>query len=136
MNDNIQNTQDTNPNILKYILIGVLIAVVLVILIIVILKLVKNNKRKKAEEKVDKTLKESTDKLADKFGGKDNIEKIQKSLSRVTVIVKDLSLVNKDGIKEIFESCMFMGNKIVFVIGSDSEKFKSLLEENFDKIEK
>lgn len=127
---------ENNNSLIVWIVVIAVAAIVVIAAIFLIVKILKKKKQKHADELVETTIKESTDKLADKFGGKANIEKIQKSLSRVTVIVKDTSLVDKNGIKEIFSSSMFMGNKIVFVIGSDSEKFKTLLEENVDKIEK
>ena len=49
--------------------------------------------------------------------------------SRVTVLIKDIEKVNKEEIQKQFDSVMFMGNKIVFVIGSMSEEFSALLKE-------
>lgn len=119
-----------------YVALAVIIVVVLVALILIIRILVRSSKKKKAEKKVDETITSSTSQLADKFGGKDNIEKIQTSMSRVVVLVKDSTIIDKEGINSVLPGSMFMGNKIVFVIGSDSEKFKKLLEENVGKIEK
>ena len=119
-----------------YVILAVVIVIILVALFLIIRILLKNANKKKAEEHVDKTIASSTSQLADKFGGKANIEKIQTSMSRVTVIVKNPTIIDKEGINSILPGCMYMGSKIVFVIGSDSEKFKKLLEENVDKIEK
>ena len=119
-----------------YVTLAVVILVIILCIFLIVHILMKNAKKKKAEKSVEEKLTTSTSQLADKFGGKDNIEKIQTSLSRVTVIVKDPQKIDKEGIQSILPGSLYMGNKVVFVIGSDSEKFKKLLEENVDKIEK
>ena len=71
--------------------------------------------------------------LSDKFGGRENIVEIVQKGSRVIVTVKDPVAVDKDEISRSLDSVMFMSNKIVFVIGTKSEQFKALLEENVGK---
>lgn len=130
------SSETNNSKVGLYVTLVVVIVVILIALFLIVRILLRKAKKKKAEEHVDRTITSSTSQLADKFGGKANIEKIQTSMSRVTVIVKDPTIIDKDGIDSILPGSMYMGNKIVFVIGSDSEKFKKLLEENVDKIEK
>ncbi|MFA6830151.1 MAG: hypothetical protein WCR67_05575 [Bacilli bacterium] len=101
---------------------------VLVGVFFIIRHFIHSSKVKKGEENVQKALVSTTDSLADKFGGKDNILSITQSGSRVSVIVSDIKLIDKDGITKAIDNVMFMGTKIVFVIGSDSSKFKELLE--------
>jgi hypothetical protein len=43
------------------------------------------------------------------------------------VLLWDPSKVDKAGIQAVISNAMFMGNKVVFVIGSDSKKFQELL---------
>ena len=118
------------------ILLSTLIPLFVIITLILAIYLVKQNKKKKkenAEKKIDSEIKEVTSSLKDKFGGKDNILEISSKGSRVTVLLKDISLINKDEINKTFDNVMFMSNKVVFLIGSDSEKFKQLLEDNISK---
>lgn len=118
------------------ILLSTLIPLFVIIILIFAIYLVKQNKKKKkenAEKKIDSEIKEVTSSLKDKFGGKDNILEISSKGSRVTVLLKDISLINKDEINKTFDNVMFMSNKVVFLIGSDSEKFKQLLEDNISK---
>lgn len=118
------------------ILLSILIPLCLIIIAVLTIYFIKQNKKKKkenAEKKIDNEIKEVTSSLKDKFGGKDNIIEISSKGSRVTVIVKDISLINKEEINKTFDNVMFMSNKIVFLIGSDSEKFKQLLEDNVSK---
>ena len=137
MDDNMQvKPEGSSTNILLYVVLAVLIVVAAVAIFFIVKIIVKNVKKRKADEKVHETIRTSTNQLGDKFGGRDNIEKIQTSLSRVTVLVKDPTLVDKAGIQSVIKDAMFMGNKIVFVIGSDSEEFQKLLEQNVDKVER
>lgn len=118
------------------ILLSILIPLCLIIIAVLTIYFIKQNKKKKkenVEKKIDNEIKEVTSSLKDKFGGKDNIIEISSKGSRVTVIVKDISLINKEEINKTFDNVMFMSNKIVFLIGSDSEKFKQLLEDNVSK---
>ena len=97
------------------------------------LHLAKKNKIQKSEEALNQKIDTATSKLALSFGGKENIKSIQDRSSRVSVEVFDMEKVNKDEIMKELEGVMFMGSKIVFVIGSKSEEFKKLLEEKVEK---
>ena len=104
--------------------------------VIVALKVSKNKKIRLSEEKANQKVQEAASHLSLCFGGNDNIESISQKESRVTILVKDMSLVEKTKIDEELPSVMYMGNKIVFVIGSKSEDFSKLLKENIGKTTK
>lgn len=120
-----------------YVIIAIAVAGVVLIglAFFAIHKVNYNSRKKKAEIAIDKKVEDSAGKLSSCFGGKENIESISQKGSRVVVIVKDNSLVDKDEINKELSSVMFMNNKIVFVIGSKSEEFSKLLQENVDKIQ-
>lgn len=113
----------------QIILIIVSAVVVIATIIVVTLKLNKNKRINESEKKIKETIDESTTKLADCFGGKENIDSIDQIGSRVSVKVKDPLIVNKEAINKELPNVMYMGNKIIFVIGSDSIDFKSKLDE-------
>jgi phosphotransferase system IIB component len=116
---------------LKILIIVVSCVATIIIALVITGLFIKKHNINKSQKIVQDKISEATDELATKFGGKDNIENITKNLSRVTVEVKDVNLVNKDEINETFEGVMFMGNKIVFVVGSSSDDF---LKQLADKI--
>ncbi|MFA6861653.1 MAG: hypothetical protein WCR56_04670 [Bacilli bacterium] len=118
-----------------WMIIVIVVATVIVTAAIVYLCFFFAKKRriKQADEAVTKQVVESTSALSLDFGGTDNIISISKQGSRVTVQVKDNSLVKKDEINKIMINTMFMGNKVVFVVGSASEEFSKLLSENATK---
>lgn len=117
------------------ILIIVVAAVVLFLLVFFLVRhIVHKNKIKASEKEVEEKVKTSASSLAPCFGGNDNIKEITQRGSRVTVLVNDPEKVDKEKINATLSSVMYMGNKVVFVIGSKSEEFKKLLEENVDKV--
>lgn len=107
--------------------ISVSAAVLLVLVVLFFRHILYQRKVKAGEQKAQAQLTQATDSLADKFGGKDNIKAIQQAGSRVSVLLWDPSKVDKAGIQAVISNAMFMGNKVVFVIGSDSKKFQELL---------
>lgn len=119
-----------------YILIAVAVVLVIGLVVFLVLKANKKKKIEAAEKEVQEKISSSTSELADKFGGNDNILEITKSGSRVTVLVKDPLKIEKEAIKETIDNVMFMGSKVVFVIGSDSEIFKNLLESKVEESKK
>lgn len=114
-----------------WISLGALAAVAL--LVVGLLFLLRHFRRKKAEQVVEEKVKTSAKTIADKFGGRENILEIVQRGSRVVVTVKDPLLVHQKEIQDAVESVMFMANKVVLVIGTKSEQFKSLLEESVGK---
>lgn len=112
-----------------YIFGGVAAVVLIALIIFLVLHFIKKKKIEESEREVSKKVDDVTSSLSSLFGGNDNIEEIKKMGSRVTVLIKDIEKVNKEEIQKQFDSVMFMGNKIVFVIGSMSEEFSALLKE-------
>lgn len=90
-------------------------------------------RKRHEDQKIEEKVKTSAKELSDKFGGRENIVEIVQKGSRVIVTVKDPVAVDKNEISRSLDSVMFMSNKIVFVIGTKSEQFKALLEENVGK---
>lgn len=116
---------------------GVIASLAIIVLtVILIVRHIKMKKIKQSDEEVKKEVVTKASDLAKKLGSSENIEKIENHSSRVVVYVKDMSLVNKDEINTVLDNVMYMNNKIVFVIGSHGEEFKTLLEENIDKVSK
>ncbi len=119
---------------LTLIIILLAVAVVLAFFVILYLHFRKKKMIKEAEEKINEKVEQSAGKLSTCFGGNDNIVSITQKGSRVTVLLKDISLADKEEINKELSSVMFMNNKVVFVIGSMSEEFSRLLEENIKKV--
>lgn len=66
----------------------------------------------KQKKRVSKSKNNSTIRYLDYFGGDDNIISVTKNLSRVSVIVKDVDLVNLESIKNQGIGVMITGNTI------------------------
>ena len=66
----------------------------------------------KTEKTCSKSKNNSTIRYLDYFGGDDNIISVTKNLSRVSVIVKDVDLVNLESIKNQGIGVMITGNTI------------------------
>ena len=97
----------------------------LIIITLFVFKSKKKNKIDKAkEEKV--ILEHSDDKFIEALGGEENIESYElKGLSRLALVLKDYSKVNKEEIKRFYVSRILeMSNKIILV----GENLKPLLE--------
>ncbi len=116
-----------------YVLIALAVCLVVGALIGVILAINKKKRIKESEKKVEEKIQTSASHLSTLFGGKDNILEITSRGSRVSVTLKDMNIVDKDAIMKELDSCMFMGNRIVFIIGSKSADFEKLLSENIEK---
>ena len=119
------------PYVIALIVVFSILGALLIALGIAIL--VRNLVRKKQDQIVEEKVKTSAKELSDKFGGRDNIVEITQRGSRVIVSVREPLKVHKDEITATLDSVMFMDKKIVFVIGTKSEQFKKLLEENVGK---
>ncbi len=115
------------------VLIAVFSALGAILIATGIVLLVRHLIHKKQDRIVDEKVKSSAKELSDKFGGRDNIVEITQRGSRVIVSVRDPLKVHKEEITSALDSVMFMDKKIVFVIGTKSELFKTLLEENVGK---
>lgn len=112
---------------------AVAIALLAALAVFFIVRGIKSAKIRKSDEQADEKVEESAGNLSTCFGGNDNIVSISQQGSRVTVLLKNPGIIDKECINRELSSVMYMGNKVVFVIGSKSEEFSKLLKENIDK---
>lgn len=67
-------------------------------------------------------------KLIQYLGGKDNIVDAQINLSRLKVIVKDPSIVNKDGIQKLgAKGIVEIDNELKIILGPNSKQIKKYM---------
>ena len=110
------------------IVVSVFAVAAVLALFIISLFAFKSKKKKKIdkakEEKV--ILEHSDDKFIEALGGAENIESYElKGMSRLAIVLKDYSKVNKEEIKRFYVSRILeMSNKIILV----GENLKPLLE--------
>lgn len=112
---------------LVMLIIGIIIFVVGVTSFIVVL-FYKKSKIKKSEVAITNKVEESTSDLAKLFGSKSNIESITTTGSRVSVNLKDITLVDTNKIREIYNDVLFTNSKAVFIVGEKSKEFANQLE--------
>lgn len=89
-----------------YFIIGGIVLFLLLIILIVVLK----SKKKKPKIKIDQKYIED---LIAKFGGKNNISKIEVDQNKLKVDVINRKIVNLEGIKEMASSGVFMTNNTI-----------------------
>lgn len=107
---------------LPFIIGGGVLLVALIVLLIFLLKL------RKPKEKHIKVDDEFTNNLLQLLGSKENIEEVTVDNGRLKIKVKDLDLVNLNGIKEIATSGVFVtGNVIKTLFKLDSQTIKNAL---------
>ena len=95
-----------------------IIAVVLVILALAILK--SKNKNFKLE----------ANKLVEYLGGSDNIIEYAYTKSRLTVKVKNVSLVNKDSIQKLgAQGIVEVDNQLKIILGDDARQLTRYIDE-------
>lgn len=112
------------------VVVGILVVALIVFLVV---RAVRLSKIRKSDEEANERVEQSAGNLSTCFGGNDNIVSISQQGSRVTVLLKNPELIDKEAIDKELSSVMYMGSKVVFVIGSKSEEFSRLLKENIDK---
>ena len=94
------------------------IIVVLIIVSLVIMKL----KQKNFSSEVNK--------LIQYLGGKDNIVNAEVNMSRFKVILKDVSLVNKDGITSLgAQGIVEIDNTLKIIFGKDAKQLKKYIDD-------
>ena len=95
-----------------------IIAVVLTIIVLVVLKLRKKNFNIEAN------------KLITYLGGKDNIINADANMSRFNVILKDVSLVDKEGIQKLgAQGIVEIDNQLKIIFGKDAKALKKYISE-------
>ena len=98
-------------NIVQYVIIGV----VLLIISLVIVKLNKRNFNVEAN------------KLITYLGGKDNIINTEYNMSRFKVILKDVSLANKEAIQKLgAKGIVEIDNQLKIIFGKNARQLKSI----------
>lgn len=67
-------------------------------------------------------------KLIQYLGGKDNILDVQINLSRLKVTLKDISIVNKDGIQKLgAKGIVEIDNELKIIFGPNSKQLKKYM---------
>ncbi len=96
----------------------IVIILVLVIVSLVIMKL----KQKNFSSEVNK--------LIQYLGGKDNIVNAEVNMSRFKVILKDVSIVNKDGITSLgAQGIVEIDNTLKIIFGKDAKQLKKYIDD-------
>ncbi len=123
---------------------GVIAAIVITIIFTIILAAValyfvlsRNKKFQNKEyknEKVGKKLPFPPQLFLNAFGGIKNIKKIENSLTKITVFIKDNKLINHSGIQELKPSGIMEGtDKISLVLGKNSVLIADAMNEIIKK---
>ena len=95
-----------------------IIAVVLVLICLIVLKLTKRDFRIEAN------------KLIGYLGGKDNIVSAECNMSRFKVILKDISLVNKEAIEKLgAKGIVEIDNQLKIIFGKDAHQLKKYIDD-------
>ncbi|MBR1417035.1 MAG: PTS transporter subunit EIIB [Bacilli bacterium] len=96
----------------------IVIIVVLIIISLVVIKLKKKN------------FSSEVNKLIQYLGGKDNIVNAEVNMSRFKVILKDVSLVNKDGITSLgAQGIVEIDNQLKIIFGKDAKQLKKYIDD-------
>ena len=95
-----------------------LIVLVLVIISLVVIKLMK------------KDFSAEANKLINYLGGKDNVVNAECNMSRFKVILKDVSLVDKDSIQKLgAKGIVEIDNQLKIIFGNDARQLKKYIDE-------
>ena len=104
--------------ILKTWIEYIIIAVILIIISLVIVKLSKRD------------FKVEANKLITYLGGKDNINNAECNMSRLKVILKDVSLANKEGIQKLgAKGIVEIDNQLKIIFDKNAKQLKKYIEE-------
>lgn len=94
--------------------------IIIVVFIVLLLAVLKINK---------KDVKLDMNKLVEYLGGKDNIIDSETHLSRFIVTLKDISIVNKDGIVGLgAKGIVELDNQLKIILGPNSKQLKKYIE--------
>jgi phosphotransferase system IIB component len=94
---------------------------ILVIVLIVLLAVLKAGKKDAHLE---------LNKLVDYLGGKDNIISSETNMSRFIVTLKDISIVNKEGIQKLgAKGIVEIDNQLKIILGENSKQLKKYIDE-------
>lgn len=110
----------------KEVIIGIVVALFAVLLAALIaVIIVKHSKSKQRKEFTDKVA-GLAGTVVQALGSLNNIESVDSRMSRLSIVVKDSSLVNLDMLKENgLSEIIVMEKKIVIVVGDEASKLSS-----------
>ena len=95
--------------------------IIVVILVVIALAIVKGKK---------KDFRFQLNKLVEYLGGKDNIINAEDSGSRLKVTVKDVEIVDKDGIQKLgAKGIVEIDNQLKIIYGAGARELKKCIEE-------
>ncbi len=95
--------------------------VILIILVLISFIVIKMNKK-------DFNIK--INKLIEFLGGKDNILDVETNISRLKVVVRDVSIVNKDGIQKLgAKGIVEVDNQLKIIYGPNSKQLKKFIKD-------
>jgi len=95
--------------------------IILIVLIIISFIVVKMNKK-------DFNIK--INKLIEYLGGKDNILDVESNLSRLKVTVRDVNIVNKDGIQKLgAKGIVEIDNQLKIIYGPNAKQLKKYIKD-------
>ena len=95
--------------------------IILAVLIFIVIIVLKANKKDFYIE---------SNKLVDYLGGKDNIINAECNMSRLKVILKDVSLANKDGIQKLgAKGIVEIDNQLKIIFDKNAKQLKKYIEE-------
>ncbi len=95
--------------------------IILIVLIIISFIVIKMNKK-------DFNIK--INKLIEYLGGKDNILDVESNLSRLKVTVRDVNIVNKDGIQKLgAKGIVEIDNQLKIIYGPNAKQLKKYIKD-------
>lgn len=96
-------------------------AIIAVILIVIAFAVIKGSKR---------DFKIEANKLIELLGGKKNIVSMEASMSRFKVVLRDVSLANKDGIQKLgAKGIVEIDDQLKIVFDKDASRLKKCIED-------
>ncbi len=102
----LENTTDPQIQLVLFIIFGCCLIPIIGLVLFAFVKMMIKQRKKMHKKPVTKLA------YVDYFGGADNILQMSKNLSRVTVEVKDLELVQLDDLKAMGVGVMITGNVV------------------------
>ena len=113
-----------NENLILFIIL----CAALVALIVIVIALVCILKNKKKNKETDKQILEAIETIVACLGGKENIISAEAKGSRLSVVLKDYSLIEEDKIKEQgVSSIIKMTTKVTLLVGSLSQEIANYI---------
>ena len=95
--------------------------IILLVFLVIVLAILKSTKQDAHLE---------LNKLVDYLGGKDNILATEINLSRFKVTLKDVSIVNKEGIQKLgAKGIVEIDNQLKIILGPESKQLKKYIDD-------